>query len=180
MTTGHIYAATRLAAADVLVQLVQATPAAWAYTENENAAEGEYAVNLLRYADLPDASYFSAGRIFDTQRELRWQYRQAGLFDVVYLSEQQPPALDLDWRRTEYEAEDTPHDQFLWGTHVSQLAYGHFAYRPSDEPVWIETRIPRPLVYPVEPAKRVKLLARYYRQNDKIMTTRWCDLQGER
>jgi hypothetical protein len=95
------------------------------------------------------------GRAFGPALEVRWSRRRDGQVDLLLLTESEPCpqgwipiSLDEDGRPVEMRAdEESP--VMLVGRHRSQLASTH---RKAGEDVpheWIETRIPRPLKYPV-------------------------------
>jgi hypothetical protein len=89
------------------------------------------------------------------------------------------------WRTLEDEnlqsdAADPPTQVLLWGTHISQLAYPHHLAGEEGD-AWIETRIPRPLKYPVEGAPRqVKANVIVYRNQGRPVLTRLVSLEGEK
>lgn len=143
-------------------------------------------MDLQPYA-TPDPSWLR-GRAFGPEMEVRWQ-RTDEEYDVHLLTE---VAQELDgWEEIHLggEAEMEASDDFsilLWGTHRQYLPSTHIQAGEGDEVPheWIETRIPRPLHYPVvEVAPFVEAVAINYVVRGKVVLTRLKGLrptQGER
>ena len=134
----------------------------------------------------PDPNWLR-GRAFGPEMEVRWRRIDEG-YDVHLLTE---VAQELDgWEEIHLGGEagmktsDT--SILLWGTHRQYLPSTHIQAGEEDEVrhEWIETRIPRPLCYPVaEVAPFVKAMAVNYVVDGKVVLTRLKELrptQGER
>ena len=101
---------------------------------------------------FPDAPW-PRGRLFGAEGEVRW-WVKGGTFQIVVLTEKELP--DGMGLRETFEVKDGA-EQILWGE------------RKPGWPFWVETAIPRPLNYPVEPLEDgvtgVKLTGFFYRRN---------------
>lgn len=165
---GYIYG--RLTSPEELPVLLSQMPAAWCYLENEQR------VDLLYAHEMNDPVVFRHGRLFGEAYEIRWTWID-NHFSVQILTEQ---ALSLPGFEVAQCTVSPPFLIYLWGLHHHYLTEGHFLRDVAPERnLWIETRIPRPLVYPVDSDQpRVVVSARHYLRDGLICTTRWLSLKG--
>jgi hypothetical protein len=146
--------------------------------------ESEATIDLVAYPEKFSPAW-THGRAFGPKLEVRWQ-RVGDGFDLLLLTE-----TDLDlpsvWQAISENEDVTPHPDsadppsqvLLWGTHISQLERPHRLAGRQGE-AWIETRIPRPLIYPVQGAPRwVKAEVIVYRYRGRPLLTRLVSLEGE-
>jgi len=118
----------------------------------------------------PDPLWLRA-RAFGDDLELRWSKQEHG-YDANVLSEEElsvggweEVSLGLD--------ESEPTDILLWGTHRKYLPSTHIQAGQDVPDEWIETRIPRPLKYPVNGSPPfVKICAVNYKAGDRTLLTR--------
>lgn len=145
-------------------------------------SESEATIDLAAY-HAPDPMW-THGRAFGSQLEVRWQQVRTG-FDLLLLAETDLAA--EGWQVVSEnqdtlavpDAIDPPSQVVLWGTHLSRLRYPHrLAGRQGN--AWIETRIPRPLEYPVpDQPQWVKARIIVYRCQGRPVLTRLVGLEGE-
>jgi hypothetical protein len=145
--------------------------------------ESETTIELIDY-QTPDPIW-THGRAFGPKLEVRWQ--QAGdCFDLLLLTEADIQ-LPKGWQAVPQNDKVLPHPDsadppgqiLLWGTHVSRLERPHHL-AGGEGNVWIETRIPRPLKYPVSGAPpRVCARVIVYRYQGRPVLTRLVCLEGE-
>lgn len=147
----------------------------WAYLERET---GEQCVQLTSI-DAAVPSDYTSGRAFSMDYELRWQAVGSDAFSLQLFSEQ--PANREDFVELPYDfdsVQPAPYSMLLMGTLAETLKEEHY-WSGSRDLIWIETRVPRPLEYPMgEPVRQVSVLARDYCVNGIVVATRWLDLQG--
>ncbi|MBN2390314.1 MAG: hypothetical protein JXR84_06310 [Anaerolineae bacterium] len=165
-----------LALLETLAQNKQTAPS-YVYFESEAAIE------MLPY-QLP-APDWTHGRAFGAQCEVRWDKQDTG-YELLLLTES---ALTLPepWRCVT-AAEGVPlpdkavaDQMLLWGTHISRLKYPHHLAEGEGN-AWIETRIPRPLRYPVDdapPPEQVKARVMRYYCRERLLLTRMIAVEGE-
>jgi hypothetical protein len=163
----------RLAAADDFPGLVDALADNLDYVLYERPDD----VCLTVYT-RPDPSWIQ-GRAFGKALEVRWTQIKDGC-ELQVLTEAELaltgwaliPWNELHGHTADVEAEST--QMLLWGTHRRDLPSTHRlqnAEAIADE--WIETRIPRPLHYPVaDGPKHVALRAMIYRVGGQPVLTR--------
>ncbi|MGQ9626630.1 MAG: hypothetical protein ACUVV0_06970 [Anaerolineae bacterium] len=127
------------------------------YAYVESMAEAE----LVRYGEWGDygLAFWTLGRAFGPELEIRWE-REGGDYNLLLLSEKEDFAPE-GWRKVEEAEVDEERKIFLWGTYRQR------------ERKWIETRIPRPLRYPVEGNGRVCILACDYIKDGMTIMTRF-------
>ncbi len=152
----------------------QVPRAGFAYLESE--ADGVW---LTDYATV-DLSIFSTGRVCGPDCELRWQSIGRDRFAVQVLTETSSPFEMLTVSSGPFEVETDQHVR-LWGRLARTLPRDHILNgRP--ELMWVETRIPRPLVYPVPVDNGVptwvQATVHHYRWRGMIYATRWLSLTG--
>ncbi len=149
----------RAAYADVnkvtdLVSVVVWVSPAWMYLERvpQDYLEPKAQLSAIHFATLDVTTNFNSwerGRIFDANRELRWE-RIGGDFHVVYCGIAPPASmteLDLEnstVRETHY---------YLWGQQVRADDRERVGLLP-DQSAFIELRIPHVLHYPLPPSAR--------------------------
>lgn len=148
--------------------------------------ESETTVELLDYdpAHL-DGATWSVGRAFGPALEVRWQPAGGGL-DLLLLTEADIHVPESWHALTEEtagvpvpDAWDRPSQIMLWGTHIDHLQHPH-RLAGEEGQAWIETRIPRPLAYPVPGRPRnVRARVIVYRCRGRPLLTRLADLEGE-
>lgn len=147
----------------------------WAYLERE---VGDDCV-LLTAVDAATPSAYTTGRAFGPTVEVRWHTVPHNAFSVQILAEQ-PVYLDgfVEVPRSFDPAPSEPYHILLFGTLARDLKDEHY-WGASADRVWIETRIPRPLQYPVDDAyHQVGVLVHDYCMNGMTIATRWLELQG--
>jgi len=154
--------------------------------------ESEATIELTAYR-TPDPAW-SHGRAFGPSLEVRWQRTGEG-FEMLLLTER-PLPLPQGWQPLpeataggQGEADtpfpypdsvDSPAQVLLWGTHIRHLQHPH-RLAGGEGDVWIETRIPRPLRYPVRGAPPwVKARVITYRYRGRPVLTRLVSLEGEK
>ncbi|RME69894.1 MAG: hypothetical protein D6784_17630 [Chloroflexi bacterium] len=142
---------------------------AWLYTESEAGVE------LTAYRS-PEAG-LTHGRAFGPKLEIRWEQTASG-FDLLLLTE--IPLNPAGWQVLldpgSLEAEEST--ILLWGTHIRHLEHPHYLAGKTGE-AWIETRLPRPLKYPVAGSPRwVKAGVVIYRQAGRPILTRLAGVEG--
>lgn len=164
--------------AETLVELAKLMPQGCiVYAERESGVFLEKFDLETMLNDLPDFTY---GKIFHEKVELRWQYLENQVYEIQVLTETPDEVRTLlnykQLARLSFDAEK--HKVLLWGTHVQHLEDDH-DLKTSNEDVWIETRIPRGLSYPVAIAKHVHVeTVRYYDEMGYLRTERWVRLKG--
>jgi hypothetical protein len=118
--------------------------------------------------------FWPRGRAFGPELEVRWQEVKLGMYDLLVLSEKDENLKD-GWEQETHEvrttdAENHPLKIYLWGTHK----------KDRDKDVWIETRIPRKLEYPLDSPKDFAYLeVAEYSQTGIVRFTRFQGLKGE-
>jgi hypothetical protein len=144
--------------------------------------ESEATIEVTPYQS-PDAAWVH-GRAFGSELEVRWQ-RVADGFDLLLLTETDislPPGWEAlpkdDGLLPNPDSADSGRQVMLWGTHISQLEQPHHLAGGEGD-VWIETRIPRPLRYPVGGSpKWVRARVVVYRCQGRPVLTRLVSLEG--
>jgi len=128
------------------------------------------------------------GRAFGPTLEVRWSRQRDGQADLLLLTESEPCPKDwtpipvaIDERPVEIDvAEEST--VMLVGTHRRHLASTHRKAGQDVPHEWIETRIPRPLVYPLdetpEPERWARLRVIVYRAAGRPVLTRMVDMEG--
>lgn len=166
MCKGYTYRRRSPATPDQLSQLLHEQPGtpAWRLQEEMDALEFELAGDHW-LATLP-ASLWSQGRVFGPRAEVRWWITGSGSYNILILSEAPLELPPNDWQDLLMEAGGI-YNLSLWGE------------RKHNDPYWIETRIPRPLRYPLgeaewqrHPLPYVVVEARDYAQNGIVRLTR--------
>ena len=172
---------TRKANVETLQSLLSQTfqkqflqPGAAVYLERPNW------VDLLP-PDEVDVALWPQGRAFCPDLELRWFPTESNF--QLHLLTEQPDFVPADgWQQIQLPANQVAERIILlWGTHRRSLPSSHRLYRQAtnipDE--WIETRLPRPLHYPVDgqPAW-VRANVRDYQRDYITLFTRLHSLEG--
>ena len=143
--------------------------------------ESESAIELLPYRS-PDASW-SHGRAFGAELEVRWDRAKDG-FDLLLLTEKPWPSLP-GWEplpgsgHVPIPDSAAPGQILLWGTHISALEHPHRLAGDTGN-ASIETRIPRPLAYPLSAtSRRVRARVMVYRCRERPILTRLVAVEGD-
>lgn len=171
MTEGYIYWRVEPAS---LAELARIIAAHWpqdgpVYRWQEKLEEGKleevdaiWRDGLL--ADPPTAALWPQGRVFYAEAEVRWEAVDMGAthFQIQVLREQEGKPAEGEWESQTFTV-DEEQDIYLWGE------------RKQKDKHWIETRIPRPLHYPVTWSQQktsAALQGKHYRQQGIIRLTR--------
>ena len=142
---------------------------AWLYTESEAGVE------LTTYHP-PEAGWMH-GRAFGPKLEIRWEQTAVG-FDLLLLTEIELKPTGWHPLPGSNALETVESTILLWGTHISHLEYPHRLAGQNGE-TWIETRLPRPLKYPVAGSPRwVKAGVVIYRRAECPLLTRLASVEG--
>jgi hypothetical protein len=148
-------------------------------------AEEPATIHLTAYR-RPDP-YWSHGRAFGPDLEVRWSRRRDGKVDLTLLTESDLPE-QVDWQpiplleNASATLEAVVEDGRVMLRGVSRRhgksPYGGDPKAPNE---WTESRIPRPLAYPVDagdpPRRWARLSVRTYRVNGCPLLTRMVDLE---
>jgi hypothetical protein len=176
---GHLYRYVDDCDEQNLAQIIQQQPEdVWIYLEHDYPLHGDYAVYLKFLENAVEPERYAIGRIFNENFEIRWQRLPYSGISIQLLCEDEKYLQD---KFTLVEEFDTNADRiFLWGTHTKHLKNKHDFMVQDD--VWIETRIPRPLEYPLRDGSmpaHVQIKTRGYHQLDTgiLRTTRWLALE---
>lgn len=144
--------------------------------------ESEATIELMAYT-RPDPNW-THGRAFGKTLEVRWQSVSQG-FELLLLTEveRQPPGWEAVSAATAGLAalpdEVTSGQTLLWGTHLRCLQQPHHLAGGKGE-AWIETRLPRPLRYPLSGSPcHVKARVMIYSCQGRSILTRLVSLEGE-
>lgn len=128
------------------------------------------------------------GRAFGPTLEVRWSRRRDGEVDLLLLTESEP--CPRRWESIPLAegagpmGVEPPEEStvMLVGTHRRHLASTHRRAGQDVPHEWIETRIPRPLVYPLpetpRPERWARLWVRVYRAAGRPVLTRMVDMEG--
>lgn len=171
MSSGYLYRRSSPATPKELAELLQKLPRtpAWRLQEQTDALEFEQA-DAAWLAALP-AGLWPQGQVFGPQAEVRWWTADDGSYEVLVLCETRPGFLDKGWQEQPMEVGEE-YRLYLWGK------------RQADDPYWIETRISRPLRYPLDEAEwqqqklpYIAVVARDYVQNGVVRLTRLVRLE---
>ena len=144
----------------------------WVYLESEPEVD-------LTVFDIERATQFPAGQAFGPNYEARWEAIAPDAYHFEVLTEVGIEQTGLEYL-TPSDLELTTSDVYtilLWGVLASTLPPEH-ALSGIPGPIWVETRIPRPLEYPVEPVHRVGVRAVDYKHRGVVVATRWLELVG--
>jgi len=137
-------------------------------------------VDLLAPTEV-DVSQWSEGRVFCPDLELRWTAAEEG-YHLHLLTEQPNLAPGDGWRQVELAANQINDRMILlWGTHRRALPSSHRLYTKASEipDEWIETRLPRPLEYPVDGQPSwVRIQVRDYQRDHITLLTRLRKMEG--
>jgi len=138
---------------------------AWAYVERLDAIE------LLPWSVDFEPTVWEHGRLFDCRLEARWTLRKGRQAEIWLLTESPDLAPDGAER---YDA-SAPYGIYLWGRHLSRLERPELVQRPEeDQEAWVEARMPRLLMYPVEGTPEfVAARALNYCRAGRPVWTRW-------
>ena len=137
--------------------------------------ESEATIELTTYA-LPSPTWLH-GRAFGATLEIRWE-SVGEAFDLLLLTEidREIPA---GWALISDNLSSETSQILLWGTHIDHLEKSHHLAGEAND-AWIETRLPRPLNYPVSGAPRwVKANVVIYHRHHQPVLTRLVSLEGE-
>lgn len=177
---GYLYRYNTANDEAALAQIIQQQPLeSWIYLENDYPLHDEYAVHLKFRRDAVNPEQYSVGRIFNEDFEVRWQRQADGAITTHLLCERELDLQDEFMLVETFDVDDG--SVFLWGTHTSYLKHKHdFIIQANN--IWLETRIPRPLEYPLpnavkSPYVHVKT-RRYYQLKTGISyITRWLAIE---
>ncbi|TEU18859.1 MAG: hypothetical protein E3J21_05065 [Anaerolineales bacterium] len=149
-------------------------------------AEEPADLHLTNYR-RPQASW-THGRAFGPTLEVRWSHRRDGQVDLLLLTESEP--CPQGWEPITVAEDEKPLEVdaaeestvMLVGMHRRHLASTHRKAGQDVPHEWIETRIPRPLVYPLDetpdPERWARLKVRVYRVAERPVLTRMVDVEG--
>jgi hypothetical protein len=172
----------RRVAADVWIDVVDAFKDKVKFIYAEEPAD-LYLTNYRR----PEASWIH-GRAFGQALEIRWSRRCDGQVDLLLLTESEP--CPPDWASIPMAEDERPLEVdeaeestvMLVGMHRRYLASTHYKAGQDVPHEWIETRIPRPLVYPLDetpsPERWARLKVVVYRAAGRPALTRMVDVEG--
>lgn len=188
---------------DALVALCHFPPSAYVLVEKlprHVVIGAEERQNLLRFTHLAQMgehtrlSDYTSGRVFTTERELRWQRKdgidrndsQDNQFQVVYVGperEQLPIKKDETHSKQLADAPELPDTHYLlFGERLDADDINSIG-SPAQEGDFAQLRIPRLLRYPRRPGepmpRRLQLAVREYVDEitGKVHLFRFCDLQ---
>ncbi|MBL7183265.1 MAG: hypothetical protein ISS50_02320 [Anaerolineae bacterium] len=164
MNTGTVY--YRRDGPDVLKALLRGYARRLEYVIQERLEDSRF----VRTNDWSMGDLWPRGRAFGPELEVRWWEVEPGRYGLLVLSEKDEGLKD-GWTQETHEvrstAEDRPLKVYLWGTHKGQG-------------VWIETRIPRELRYPLDsPQDFAYLEIAEYSRDGMVRFTRFRGLKGE-
>ncbi len=171
MSNGYLYRRRAPMTLEELAKLLKqrAGSPGWRLQEQIDNLEFEQ-VDASWLEGLP-AGLWPQGRVFGPNAEVRWWMTDEGNFDVLILSETRLEFSGKGWNEQQMEVSGE-YGLYLWGE------------RKPGDPYWIETRIPRPLRYPVDeqewqqhPLLYVKVVARDYVENGVVRLTRLVRLE---
>lgn len=149
-------------------------------------AEEPANLHLAKY-HRPQANW-THGRAFGPTLEVRWSHRRDGQVDLLLLTESEP--CPQGWESIPVAEGEKPLEVdaveeskvMLVGMHRRHLASTHRKAGQDVPHEWIETRIPRPLVYPLpetpNPERWAQLRVRVYRIAERPVLTRMVDVEG--
>lgn len=179
--TGYLYSYANESDEQTLARLLSQQPKdAWVYLEHDYPLHEPYAVYLKFLRDAKEPHRYSIGRIFNENFELRWQRSPYHRVSIQMLCEDKKYSQDNFIAVEEFDTDKNTAHIFLWGTYTEHLQNKHeFMVQ---KPAWFETRIPRPLEYPLrdedKPAHvQLKTLHYYQRDTRSLRTTRWLALE---
>jgi hypothetical protein len=168
---GYVYSTT--APPDAVKALLANPPAQPDYLLQESATD----ITFERFSTPgQDWKPWDAGRAFGQKIEVRWQWVDDGMFQLLVLSEARLEAL-ANWPEPKrMEAEDGGR-VYLWGRERSFLTG---VKRRDVPPEWVQASIPRPLCYPLAAAKEFAYIETVdYRWQGMIILTRFWRVDGE-
>jgi hypothetical protein len=161
---GYVFRAvlTQSALAELLIERF-GTRSAFAIVRRVDAAEFLLwkPSNVVKLLDQ-----WTECQLFDSEAEVRWK-KSDDVYQALLLTERHDPPVGfqpisgLPFTAVESSSADS-HGFLLWGTARKQ-------------DTWFETRIPRPLHYPVNSDKKPKISYRLYRERASV---RWVRLTG--
>lgn len=181
--TGYLYRYDGSCDERELARIIGEQPyGAWVYLEHDYPLHGEYAVYLKFRRDAVEPERYSVGRIFNENFEIRWQRGSYSGITLQLLCEDKKYSQDNFMFAEEFDVKDS--SVYLWGTHTSSDKLEKHPFMIQAD-AWIETRIPRPLQYPVrdrETPAHVQIQTRCYHQQDTgiLRITRWRALEGSK
>lgn len=155
---------------------------AWIYLEHDYPLHDEYAVYLKFRRDVVEPERYSVGRIFNENFEMRWQRLSYSGITLQLLCEDEKYRQDNFILEEEFDVTDS--SVYLWGTHTSSDKLEKHPFMVQAD-AWIETRIPRPLQYPITGGKtppHVQIKTHCYHQHYTgiLRITRWLALEGSK
>lgn len=165
MDTGTVY--YRRGGPDVLKGLLEQKAQRLEYVIEERLEDIQF--ERMKW---PLGDFWPLGRAFGPQLEVRWREVEPGKYDLLVLSEKDE-GLGDSWEQETHEvrttdAENRPLKAYLWGTYKG------------NQGVWIETRIPRELKYPLDsPQDFAYLETAEYSRGGMVRFTRFRGVKGE-
>ena len=171
MSNGYFYRRRAPMTPEELAKLLKQRAGSPAWRLQEQIDDLEFKQVDASWLEGLPAGLWPQGRVFGPNAEIRWWMTDEGNFDVLILSETCLEFSDEGWNEQQMEVSDE-YGLYLWGE------------RKPGDPYWIETRIPRPLHYPVDeqewqqhPLPYVKVVARDYAENGVVRLTRLVRLE---
>ena len=139
--------------------------------------ENEAGVYLEHWPINCNVAEFPVGRVFGSTLELRWQ-RSGALYNVQVLTELPSASFEgFTELNSTFSAERTA--VRLWGRLARTLPSDHYLHG-DQRLMWIETRIPGPLKYPIDDpgdAPWVQIVVMNYYEHGMLRATRWCGVE---
>ncbi len=172
----------RRVAADAWVNVVDGLKDKFKFVYAEEPAD----LHLTEY--VRPRPNWTHGRAFGTTLEVRWSRRCDGQVDLLLLTESEPRP--QGWTSIPVAEDEGPLEidaaeegtVMLVGVHRRHLASTHRKAGQDVPHEWIETRIPRSLVYPLpeasEPERWAQLRVVVYRVAGRPVLTRMVDVEG--
>jgi len=151
-------------------------------------AEEPAGLHLAHYR-RPEVAW-AHGRAFGQVLEIRWSRRRDGQVDLLMLTESEPcppgwVSLPVAEDERPLEVDEVEEGAvMLVGMHRRHLASTHYRHKAGEQVPneWIETRIPHPLVYPLDempdPKRWARLRVVVYRVSGRPVLTRLVNVEG--
>lgn len=135
-SSGYLYWRRSAASLEELIDLLRTMPSSPAWRLQEGVDMMEFDHVGTDWLDGLPVGLWPQGRVFGPQAEVRWRMADESNYEVLILTETKINLCPEDWREDKVEV-NAKHPLYLWGKRGSEDSY------------WVETRIPRPLYYPV-------------------------------
>jgi hypothetical protein len=170
MNCGYLYHPRAPVHLGELLDLIKKSGAP-AWLIQEKIDDLEFRVIDNEWVDGFPKSLWPQGRVFGLQAEIRWWTFDGDRYDILLLSEKKIELSREIWDETKMEI-SKQYSIYLWGE------------RKSNDKYWIETRIPRPLCYPIDENEWQKRKSEYaaikacdYSNNGVVQLTRFLALE---